>query len=563
MPHPSRINPATGKRYGWVDPNPPKGPTPRKVELAEVTKKELLLAREMAALDAKTSLLAYTRFTMPDPEAPLDPKRSVYETKEFHAAVAAALERVEKGEIQQLIFCMPPRHGKTELATKHMAAWISGRHPEWDIICATYSDEKAVEFGGDTRSIITSPEHKQVFPHHRLAKGSTAKDFMQSAKDPKTGVGGGKIIFKGRGGALTGSGMHIGLADDLFKDHEEARSPAIREQAWNWFTKVFMTRRMGPKLVILTMTRWHSDDIIGRLTDPENPAYNEAVAKRWKIIRFPAIAEDDDVLGRQPGEALWPERYDLDYLEEQRGMDPLGFEALYQQNPTVADGTLFRRENVRYYRTGPAGGGVKELPEDLRIYCASDHAVGTKQRNDPTCMVKVGVDQYGNIYILDVFWQRVRTDMAIEAMLAMNSGNQPPLLWWAESGHITKSIGPALYKAMEDAKNWINIREVTPAVDKEQRAQSIAARFGQGKVYFPVGAWWVEKAISELMAFPNGIHDDFVDALAYIGLGLKSQVYATPPKEKKAEPRFGTLAWVKQQDRWKKDEAARKAAGGF
>lgn len=555
MPDPRRVDPKTGKRYNYVDPKKPPVDAKRE-ELQALERQEAIMARQEAALAARESLLAYTRFTMPDPEAPHDMSRSLYDARPFHIAVASALEKVEKGEVQQLIFCMPPRHGKTELATKRLAAWISGRHPNWDIIVATYSDDKAWEFGGDTRAILTSPQHRQVFPGYALRRGSTAKDFMQT-------TAGGKILFKGRGGALTGSGMHIGLGDDLFKDDQEAQSKTIRDQAWAWFTKVFMTRRMGPKLVILTMTRWHSDDIIGRLTDPENPAYNEQVAKRWRIIRFPAIAEDDDVLGRPKGEPLWPERYGLDYLEEQRGMDPLGFEALFQQNPTVADGTLFKRENVRYYRTGPSGGGVRELPSDLRIYCASDHAVGTGQRNDPTCMVKVGVDQYGNIYILDVFWQRVATDVAIEAMLAMGGGDKPPLLWWAERGHITKSIGPALHKAMEDARTWINIREVTPANDKEQRAQSIAARFGQGKVFFPQGAWWVEKAISELMAFPNGIHDDFVDALAYIGLGLRSQVYASPPKERPAEPAFGSLGWVKRQSKWDDEQAARRAAGGF
>jgi hypothetical protein len=111
------------------------------------------------------------------------------------------------------------------------------------------------------------------------------------------------------------------------------------------------------------MTRWHSDDIIGRITDPENPNYNAIEAKKWKIIRLPAIAEDDDPLGREPGEPLWPARYDLDFLESQQRLDPLGFAALYQQRPSVADGVLFRRENIRRYKPD-------ELPADLRYYAA-------------------------------------------------------------------------------------------------------------------------------------------------------------------------------------------------
>jgi predicted phage terminase large subunit-like protein len=506
-------------------------------------------------LKAQTSLLAYTKFTMPDPEAPDDVTRSLYDDQFFHRMAADALERVEKGEIQQLIIAWPPRHGKTELATKRLAAWIHGRHPEWDMIIATYSDEKAWEFGGDTRSILQSAQHKAVFPEYGLRRGSTSKEFMQSVR-------GGKILFKGRGGALTGSGMHIGLGDDLFKDDKEAQSQAIRDQAWNWFVKVFMTRRMGPKLVILTMTRWHSDDIIGRLTDKENEHYREEVAKRWKIIRFPAIAEDDnDILKRKKGEALWPERYGLDFLAEQQAMDPLGFEALYQQNPTVADGVLFRRENIRYYRTaGDPGGGVVLLPKDLRWYGGSDHAVKTGQRNDPSCLIKVGVDQYGNIYIVENLWGKITTDAAVEALIDMG---HETLLWFAGRDHITQSIGPFLKKRMEERRQYVNIQEIPAIGDKSQRAQPIVGLVGRQKIFFPRDAHWTERAVNELMAFPNGNHDDFVDALACVGLGLRSQINATAPKKAEDEPKFGSVGWLKRMETWEAKERTRSSGRGF
>jgi len=386
-----------------------------------------------------------------------------------------------------------------------------------------------------------------VFPNFRLRRGGNAKDNLETAQ-------GGRALFVGRGGALTGRGAHLLLIDDLYKDHEEARSQAIRDQAWNWFTKVAMTRRMGRRQVIITMTRWHSDDVIGRLTDPENPHYNAIEAQKWKIIRLPAIAEDDDPLGRPEGAPLWPERYDLDFLQSQQRLDPLGFAALYQQRPTVADGVLFRRENIQYY---------DRLPERLRFYCASDHAVGTTQRNDPSCLLKVGVDEQDNIYLVDVVWKRMPADEAVEAMLAMGGGNMRPLLWWAERGHISKSIGPFLRKRMLETGTYINLVEVTPASDKTQRAQSIAGRHAMGKVYFPRHAIWTERAINELLAFPNGNHDDFVDALAYIGLGLQSQFGPRKAAPKTEAPKFGTLAWVKQQDRWAADQKRAALQGGF
>jgi predicted phage terminase large subunit-like protein len=398
---------------------------------------------------------------------------------------------------------------------------------------------------------MLAPPYKQVFPAHKLRRGGTAKDNIQT-------VAGGRLIFAGRGGQINGRGAHLLLIDDLYKDHEEARSQTIRDAAWNWFTKVALYRRMGKKLTIITMTRWHSDDIIGRLTDPDNPCYNEQEAKTWKIIRLPGIAEEDDPLGRQPGEVLWPDSpYDLDYHLSNQRRDPLGFAALTQQRPTVADGILFRRENILRHK-------ASDLPDDLRFYCASDHAVGLKQRNDPSCFGKAGVDRQDKLWFTDVFWQRVPTDRAVEAMLAMADGNMRPLLWWAEKGHISQSIGPFLYKRMLETQTYINIREVPPIGDKEQRAQSIAARVAIGKVSFPEGPIW-DRAIEEMLAFPNGTHDDFVDMIALFGLGLRSQFGKKTPSADKAkkEPEFGTLAWVKQQEKWAAERARAAEVGGF
>jgi predicted phage terminase large subunit-like protein len=439
-----------------------------------------------------------------------------------------------------------PTHN-TQLSTKNLSAWVSGLFPAWDIGVASYSDTMAEDMGADVRAIMTSPQFRQAFPQHQLRKGGTSKSNIQT-------TAGGRRVFVGRGGALTGRGMNLGIGDDLFKDHEEARSQAVRDAAWNWFTKVFMTRRMGRKLVILTMTRWHSDDIIGRITDPENPHYNAIEAKKWKIIRLPAIAEEDDPLGRQVGEALWESAYGLDFLQSQQRLDPLGFAALYQQRPTVADGVLFRRENIQRYH-------LSDLPENLRYYAASDHAVGTKQRNDPSCFGVVGVDPQSNIYLTDLFWQRVPTDRAVEQMLLMNTLKNP-LIWWAEKGHISQSIGPFLRKRMMEEQNYINLREVTPKDDKETRAQSIAGRVAMGKVYIPYGAIY-DKAVEEMLAFPNGVHDDFVDMLSLIGLGLSSQIAASRPAKAKAQPKFGTLGWVKEQDRWAEEKRRAQAHGGF
>lgn len=350
------------------------------------------------------------------------------------------------------------------------------------------------------------------------------------------------------------------ICDDLIKDDKEANSPAIRNQAWNWLTKVAMTRRMGRKLVIMTFTRWHSDDPIGRLTDPENPHYNAKLAKKIKIINLPAIAEADDPLGREIGEPLWPDgpdKFDLEFLHEQQSMDPLGFAALYQQRPSLLDGDLFKRENVRYYTKD-------ERPEELRMYAASDHALGALQRNDPTLLITVGISKQNDIYIMPkIFWRRAPTDIVAEAMIDM-AADQKPLLWWAGRDHITKSMGPFLRKRMGERETWINLREVPTIGDKVQGAQSIIGRFAMAKVYWPKGEDWVERAINELMGFPNALHDEWPDVLGLIGRGLQSQFKpGTPVAKLKKEPAFGTIAWMKRNDTWAKEKAAEQAAGGF
>jgi predicted phage terminase large subunit-like protein len=547
MPRPNHINPKTGKRYDWVDPRQEER------DLRAIENEIALLERQAKALEARDRFMPFVKFTSPDPEAPNDVGRSRYKDARHHRAIARVMEEVEKGEIEFLILTMPPRHGKSELVSRRFPAWYAGRHPDHNVVVATYNDDFAMDFGAEVRAIMQSPQYRQVFPGMALRKGGAAKDRIQTQK-------GGLLVFVGRGGSLTGRGGHVLLIDDLIKDDKEAQSQAIRDQAWNWLTKVAMTRRMGRKLVVMTFTRWHSDDPIGRLTDPENPYFNAKLARKIKVINFPAIAEEDDPLGRKPGEPLWadgPDKFDLEFLEEQQALDPLGFAALYQQRPSVADGVLFRRENIRYY-------SPHEIPDEVRYYSASDHAVAVGQRNDFTVLLKVAVDRQNNIYITDCFWQKVKADAAVEAMLTLAGGNARPLLWWAERGHISKSIGPFLYKRMQQTGTYINIREVTPVADKEQRAQSIAAMVALGKVFFPKDQLWVEKAVSQMLAFPNGRNDDFVDALAYIGLGLRSQ-HGIKVQAKKEDdvPVFGTLAWVKHHDKIAEERRRAASVGGF
>lgn len=304
--------------------------------------------------------------------------------------------------------------------------------------------------------------------------------------------------------------------------------------------------------VVSHNTRWHEDDLVGRLTDPNNPHYNPAEAKNWKIINIPALAEQNDILGRKPGEALWPQRFGKAYLESIRNRNPVGFSALYQQRPSPDDGDFFKSAMVRTYLP-------HELPGRLRVYVGSDHAVDKKQRNDENVILTVGIDEHDVIWILDCWWKRAKTDETVEEMLKTMK-RWRPITWWSGKDHITKSIGPFLNARMRKEKVYISIVELTDSKDKEQKAQAIQGRMSMGMVRFPKTAWWYEKARDQLLKFPNGSLDDFVDAISNIGRGLPYLHGASAlARDIKGPPRVGTLAWVKADHNYRRGIEKRQA----
>lgn len=475
-----------------------------------------ILRRLLAADTASGDVLAYVRFCMPDTKDPSPNPRTRYLTGRHNELLARKLHDLESGRIKRLIVNAPPRHGKTELASKRFIPWFSARHPAKSLIFGTYNETYASDVGRAVRDNVLAPEHSVVFPDHALKDGSASQTRLETTL-------GGQLSFVGRGGSITGRGGHGIILDDPIKDRKEADSKLIRDQLWEWFTQVIGTRLMDDAAwIMIIQTRWHEDDLVGRLTDPMSAFYDPEEAAQWQVVDLPALALENDALGRKPGEALWPDRFPASFLRNQQRLDPRGFQALYQGRPTASDGNFFRAEALRTYKQD-------ELPRNLRYYVASDHAVSTLQGRDKTAMIPVGVDEDDNIFVLpNVFWEQAPADRAVGAMINLMRQYQP-IFWWAERGHITKALGPFLRKRMHEESTYAAIVELTPVADKQTRAQSIQGRMDMGKVFFPSFARWWPEAKDQLLRFPHGAHDDFVDALAYIGMGIAQQVRPSVP----------------------------------
>ena len=202
---------------------------------------------------------------------------------------------------------------------------------------------------------METPEYKQVFPEVEIKVGANAVNRVQTTRD-------GVVFSVGRGSSITGRGGHCILLDDPIKDRTEADSVLVREKLWHWYNQVLRTRLMDSTgTIVIVQTRWTEDDLVGRLIDPMNPYYNVEEAKAWRKIDLPALAEENDVLGRKPGEPLWPERFTKQYLEEIRATDPRGFAALYQGRPGPQDGAFFQVRRHRHLQQDGRRAGVPQI----------------------------------------------------------------------------------------------------------------------------------------------------------------------------------------------------------
>lgn len=431
----------------------------------------------------------------------------------FSAAVAA-------GESPRLMIFMPPRHGKSEIGSRSFPAWHLGRYPKHEFIACSYGSDLANGFSRKVRDLIKDQSYQVVFDECQISKES------QSVESWLTTSGGG-YTAAGVGGPITGKGAHVLVIDDPIKNRADAESATNREAVWDWYTSTAYTRLAPGGGVLVILTRWHDDDLAGRLLRKQA----EGEGDEWTVIEYPAQAVHDELF-RKRGEPLHPERYDHAALERiKRAVGARDWQALYQQNPTPDDGDYFQSGMFKYY-------GANDLPpyDELNIYTAWDLAIGEKEQNDYTVGVTVGVDKNDNTYLLDVQQGRWNSLELTEKILDVYQVWRPAVVG-IERGHIEMTMRPILEKRMRERRlTSMYIEELNPGKrDKVARARPLQGRMQQGLVLFRKGCNATASLIAEMMRFPNGVHDDCVDAMAWIGQMLSLLTTPRQVKEKKAK----------------------------
>lgn len=388
-------------------------------------------------------------------------------------------QRVADGEVRRGIVTVPPRHMKSTVFSEALPSWYAFRHPQRSMIVAAYADSHAYKISGAVAMQTGDREHRRVFPSPEWRTKNIQDMTLEGKVDGRP-----NIIFRGVGSGITGSGADLAIIDDPIKGPEDASSIKMRDKVDEWFKSVLLTRLSPEGAVLVVMTRWHHDDIVGRLLLREPDV--------WDVLHMPAISP--------AGEALWPERYSLDHLQGiKRSVGTRVFEALYQGRPTPAEGGMFRRAWFRHAE------GV--LGEDARRVRFWD-AAATEGGGDWTVGVLMARDGDG-MRIEDVARIQGSAAEVQRLVLATAEADGPNVaIRMEEEGGSSGKLATDTYARLLRGYSFRGVRATGP---KDVRAAPLAADLENGLLTLRRAAWNMD-FVDELTEFPNGRHDDQVDA---------------------------------------------------
>lgn len=466
------------------------------------------MKRESKRRKAKTSLIDFIEYTFPN-----------YQTNWHHRYLCDTLKDWIEGRCRRLMVFMPPRAGKSQIVSCHLPAFLFGQMPECRIISASYAADLARKMNRSVQRIMMDPRYRKVFPDSRLNDSRVVAgdgSYLRNSDEFEIVGSGGYYKCAGVGGGLTGRGFDFGIIDDPVKDRVEAESPTFRNRVWEWFTSVFYTRQQKDARILVTLTRWHEDDLAGRLLKQ----MDEGKGDDWRIIRFPMIAEAEPAVDdpRSEGEPLWPERFPLQECHKIKStVGTRDWSSLYQNSPRIEGGGSIKREWFRYFDldtnlVATYSKGEKAfrapIPNALK-FATMDCAFTTKNSSDYTVL---GVWAYlprGNIYDL-LLLDRYRVKKEVPDLIPMMTAVQAK--WGLTQTLVeTNSGGKAVYQFAQKA--GVRVREYTATKDKEVRVSLAQPIFERGSILFPENASWLSELEDEALAFPNAVHDDQVDMI--------------------------------------------------
>ncbi len=449
----------------------------------EVVARAAVATALRSRLAATRGVLNYTR---------LFSQKQPYDVEYFHETLAAKLDdfmkQVEHKQSPRLIVQCPPRVGKTELVSRCFPTYLLGRHPNWDIIAVTYSQDRANEVGQDVRKIVEDARYQELFPDSVPRKDANRIDGYRTAK-------GGSYRAVGAGGAITGSNANVILMDDMIKSEEEAESPTERKKMVGGYYTNIRSRCQGGTGIVFVTTRWHEDDLAGELIrkSKENPD-----ADQWEVFTLPLFNEQ--------GVTNYPMRHPQpDAIKIKASYAPRAFNAQWQQNPIPDTGAYFYKENFRTYTT---------TPPHSTVYLAADLAYRAKDDSDYTCVMPFSITAQDDlIFLPGIIRARVDTLKATDMILDLAQRyNAKQIVLGRDM--IEGAAGPFMRKRMEERGVFLTMIPLSEAGDKRTKARSLQGRHEQQKVLFPEGEMYQNVILPEWLAFDNGKHDDTVDAAA-------------------------------------------------
>lgn len=489
-----------------------------------VSKSTLARAERARRTLARRHLIDYSKYVAP-----------WYVPAQHHIYLAGYLEKVEnfirsegREGIGRLIICEPPQYGKTEQASRLFPSWLLGKLPDVRIILTSYGAELATENSRVTRNYVGSDAYANIF-----GKRSSVDEVVELSPESRSVVSWnlkehrGSVFASGVGGGITGRPANLVVIDDPFKSREDAESETYRKKVMSWYRSVVYPRVANtPGAAIIIMhTRWDQEDLVGQLL---TQMVSDSDSDQWIVVFLPALAlEEDqypkdeeefkenllrgifvpmggDPLGREVGEALWPERSDAKKIAStQANMLDYDFQALFQQLPRMAEGEFFDDKDFPI---------IEKVPQGLKWYRYVDLALGQTQTSDWNSTIAVALDaKTGDLLLRDRIKVHKLDEFFPQCKTAMLSDQEEGVEWGIESNNFQMLVVKEFLK--DKALVKIKIRGIDAEGDKVERARPWQLRAKMGHVKLIRGPWNLD-FVREATSFPKGRHDDDVDTVS-------------------------------------------------